>query len=184
MRLERNIGKRYFTGKPCKYGHIAERLISNKNCIECLREKKLTWASNNSKKLNDRKRAFRLDNIEKLRKYEKSRYQNDPRQKMLSAAKQRAKFKNLNFDIALEDITIPEVCPLLGIELIVSEGTMADNSPSLDRINNNFGYIKGNIIIISQLANRCKSNLNSDQMLMLAKNLKDIEWLAKEKGFI
>jgi hypothetical protein len=27
--------KRYFTGKPCKYGHLSERLASTKNCIEC-----------------------------------------------------------------------------------------------------------------------------------------------------
>lgn len=28
--------KRYFTGKPCKYGHIAERLV-NAGCMECHR---------------------------------------------------------------------------------------------------------------------------------------------------
>lgn len=27
--------KRYFTGQPCKYGHVAERLTSNGSCIEC-----------------------------------------------------------------------------------------------------------------------------------------------------
>jgi hypothetical protein len=27
--------KRYFTGKPCKRGHIAERLVSNSTCVEC-----------------------------------------------------------------------------------------------------------------------------------------------------
>ncbi|MEL6236961.1 MAG: hypothetical protein AAFO57_00340 [Pseudomonadota bacterium] len=29
--------KRYFTGKPCKRGHMAERLISTKACAECMR---------------------------------------------------------------------------------------------------------------------------------------------------
>ena len=28
---------RYFTGKPCKRGHIAERTVSNKTCCECSR---------------------------------------------------------------------------------------------------------------------------------------------------
>lgn len=28
---------RYFTGKPCGHGHIAERMISNGSCTECLR---------------------------------------------------------------------------------------------------------------------------------------------------
>lgn len=27
--------KRYFTGRPCYRGHIAERLISNRKCLEC-----------------------------------------------------------------------------------------------------------------------------------------------------
>lgn len=26
---------RYFTGKPCKHGHVAERFTSNRECKEC-----------------------------------------------------------------------------------------------------------------------------------------------------
>jgi 5-methylcytosine-specific restriction endonuclease McrA len=29
---------RYFTGKPCKRGHVAERFVGNRQCIECGRE--------------------------------------------------------------------------------------------------------------------------------------------------
>ena len=29
---------RYFTGKPCKHGHIAERQVSSGNCFQCSRE--------------------------------------------------------------------------------------------------------------------------------------------------
>ena len=28
--------KRYFTNKPCPKGHISERMVSNKCCIQCL----------------------------------------------------------------------------------------------------------------------------------------------------
>jgi hypothetical protein len=28
---------RYFTGKPCKHGHVAERRTDTGNCIECHR---------------------------------------------------------------------------------------------------------------------------------------------------
>ena len=31
---------RYFTGKKCGYGHIAERMISNGSCVSCLNEKR------------------------------------------------------------------------------------------------------------------------------------------------
>lgn len=34
----RNKGhKFYFTGNPCKYGHIVKRRVSNRNCVECER---------------------------------------------------------------------------------------------------------------------------------------------------
>lgn len=31
-------GDRYFTGRPCKRGHIAERSVANRGCLECHRE--------------------------------------------------------------------------------------------------------------------------------------------------
>lgn len=27
----------YFTGKPCRHGHIAEKFVSSRNCVECAR---------------------------------------------------------------------------------------------------------------------------------------------------
>jgi len=33
---------RYFTGKPCHNGHIAERFTSNRTCIECQRDKNIS----------------------------------------------------------------------------------------------------------------------------------------------
>lgn len=29
--------KRYFTGRPCKHGHVAERFVNNAGCVECHR---------------------------------------------------------------------------------------------------------------------------------------------------
>ena len=40
--------KRYFTGKPCKYGHVCEKVVVNKSCYEC---QKVT-ARKNYKKYN------------------------------------------------------------------------------------------------------------------------------------
>jgi hypothetical protein len=28
---------RYFTGKPCKHGHVAERQVFNATCVDCER---------------------------------------------------------------------------------------------------------------------------------------------------
>ena len=27
---------RYFTGVPCKHGHVAERFVGNSECVECM----------------------------------------------------------------------------------------------------------------------------------------------------
>jgi hypothetical protein len=35
--------KRYFTGKPCSRGHIAERNVSSKGCLECVKENAAKW---------------------------------------------------------------------------------------------------------------------------------------------
>ena len=31
--------KKYFTGKPCKHGHISERYTNSKHCIDCLKQR-------------------------------------------------------------------------------------------------------------------------------------------------
>ena len=36
--------KRYFTGKPCKHGHITERYVKDKTCIICSRAHKKKYA--------------------------------------------------------------------------------------------------------------------------------------------
>ena len=38
---------RYFTGKPCKYGHTVERLTSNRTCLSCGKIKRIAWEEKN-----------------------------------------------------------------------------------------------------------------------------------------
>ena len=49
---------RYFTGKKCPKGHIAERLVSSRSCLACLRERSNLWAEKNREKLNARRREL------------------------------------------------------------------------------------------------------------------------------
>lgn len=77
---------------------------------------------------------------------------------MWTGAKQRAKENNLPFDLIESDIIVPEICPVLGIPLQIGIGFRTDDSPSLDKIIPNKGYVKGNIKVISYRANRFKSD--------------------------
>lgn len=93
---------------------------------------------------------------------------------MWTRAKTRARNQGKEFDITHEDIVIPENCPVLGIPLVRGKGSGGKpDSPSLDRIDNSKGYVKGNVIVLSHLANMMKSSASTEQLLKFA------EWVFK-----
>jgi hypothetical protein len=63
------------------------------------------------------------------------------------------------------------MCPVLGIPLFRNRGAKGQgpNSPSLDRIVPQLGYIKGNVIVMSSLANRIKNDSTPEQVMAVAK---------------
>src|SRR6516164_6841786 len=48
--------KRFFTGKPCKHGHVAERGVSNPGCMECSRGRRREGRAANLEKAKERER--------------------------------------------------------------------------------------------------------------------------------
>jgi len=48
---------RYFTGRPCVHGHIAQRMTSSKSCLTCLRARKAGYQAKNREKINAHDRA-------------------------------------------------------------------------------------------------------------------------------
>lgn len=111
------------------------------------------------------------------RKNKKNNKQND-RYQMWCHARKRALKNGLEIDIEPNDIpNIPSICPVLGIEIkrnIKDNSNThgpSDNSPSLDRIDTSKGYVKGNIRIISNRANRIKSDASFDEIEKIYKDL-------------
>jgi hypothetical protein len=41
--------KRYFTGDPCKHGHVCERYVASDACLECQRIAKSRWLAKHPK---------------------------------------------------------------------------------------------------------------------------------------
>jgi len=56
--------KRYFTGKTCKYGHVAERRVSNQECIECKRRRDTAYQAANTEKKHIRYHVYRAAHLE------------------------------------------------------------------------------------------------------------------------
>lgn len=81
----------------------------------------------------------------------------------LMGAKARAKLKGVPFDILPSDIHIPEKCPVFGIPLIWGD-RLTNNTPSIDRVIPEKGYVKGNCVVISMKANRLKNNASEDDL--------------------
>ena len=88
---------------------------------------------------------------------------------LLHKLRHRAKKAGLAFNITVDDLHIPEVCPVLGIPLAFSigEGRKAQaafSSPSVDRVDNSQGYVKGNVRVISNRANLLKGSASLDEI--------------------
>jgi hypothetical protein len=90
---------------------------------------------------------------------------------MYSTAKIRAQKKGIPFDIEEDDIIIPKVCPILEVPLVLGHKGNYEYTPSLDRIDNSKGYVKGNIMVISKKANSMKNSASIEELKMFVKNV-------------
>jgi hypothetical protein len=90
-------------------------------------------------------------------------------------AKRRAKAAGCDFTITkswLEENAV-ETCPLLNVLLDYNAEISSPNVASIDRKNSECGYTPENCKIISFKANRIKNNASTEEINLLAQNLKD-----------
>ena len=124
----------------------------------------------------DYRKQYREKNKDKLSDQSKSRYKNDKTYvyHMMKRAESRAIKKGLEFDLTIDDIIIPDLCPILGVPLEIGEGKgPKPYSPSLDKIDPDKGYVKGNTIVISMRANQIKSNASLKEIEKVYQYLKE-----------
>lgn len=102
----------------------------------------------------------------------------NPAKVLWRSAKMRAARKSVPFDISVEDIFVPEFCPVLGIKLEFKGNGRGHylESPTLDRIVPALGYVRGNIAVISGRANVIKNLGTADEHERVA------AWMRAMKG--
>lgn len=113
----------------------------------------------------------------KLGHYE---YDYGPKYAMLARLKARAKRENVPFNLTESDLHIPEFCPILGLRLAQRIGGTQgpqENSPSFDRFYPERGYVRGNVNVISQRANRMKHCWTPEELRALLRWMDSVELL-------
>lgn len=129
-----------------------------------------------SQGIRDRCKSCSLARAKNEREKRKENWKYKPTLAMFNNSKQRAKKAGLEYTITLNDIVIPDYCPVLGIKLDTGDRRKKGNAPSIDRIDNSKGYTKENIMVVSNRANMIKNNATIDELIMIGnfyRNLKE-----------
>lgn len=88
----------------------------------------------------------------------------------VSRVASRAKKRGIECDKAyMASLPCPETCPILGIPISFNSAKDKCASASFDRINNELGYVPGNVQIICKLANTMKNKGSETELVAFAK---------------
>ena len=153
------VGEPVYVGN-CHNCGITKKYVANQNCVICHKQ-------------NCKRRRDHPKNKAKQSILNKQKHRANIEVDLLRRAKYRTKKSGLEFNIDIKDIIIPEFCPILGIPIIIGKEKVHANSPSIDRIDSNNGYMKGNVQVISYKANACKGNLSLQEMIQFGEWARD-----------
>jgi hypothetical protein len=93
----------------------------------------------------------------------------------LVTAKIRARSLGIPFDLTLEGLSVPDVCPIFNTPMSWSN-KLTNDTPSLDRLIPEKGYVKDNVAFISMRANRIKSDASLEDLLKIT------EWMQRKEN--
>lgn len=141
-----------------------------KICEECSQSLNLSkfsliekWNPNSDTKNTCKKCSIKIRQTEKLNRDWKV----DAARLLYKNIKSRCKRLGKEFSIEIGDIIIPEKCPVFGFDLKREDRQTWMCAPSVDRIDNSKGYIKGNITVVSRRANILKKDATIEELEQL-----------------
>jgi hypothetical protein len=153
-----------------------------KNNPDKVKKEKQKYYSIHRKKISEKSRRwYEANKNNVLTKLEEKRtgkagYLNT----MLKSAKARAKSGNLAFDIDLDYLLsiATDHCPIDNLPFdwnrqLKQNKDLPLSVPSLDRIDSNQGYIRGNVKIIGWKWNTKKSNMSLDDLMLLVEYVRN-----------
>ncbi len=177
---------RYFTGKPCPHGHVAELSAKNSTCVVCRSIGARKWELDNpdkarakGKRYHARHRAtYNAKKRKALRDVRRILSSNPYTLKnsfaivkrIITGIKRRARDREIAFSMTPEDLLpLPTHCPILGLELVYlaqldSKGHRLPNLASVDRLYSEKGYVSGNVGIVSYRGNMLKNNASVEEL--------------------
>ena len=185
----RNTGAEYyFTGKPCKRGHLAKRKTSQGYCVECHKAYHKQYQQDNKERVLEVRELNKEHSKEysrlwhathpkdkTARQQNNAHYHNTHRTKlqyrlkrMLRAAQGRAKRLGrdciLTYEYLLGIFPKDGRCPVTGELFEMGSSHVHPMSPSIDRVDNNLGYVPGNVWFICTKANSLKHTYNLSEL--------------------
>lgn len=134
-----------------------------KSCRRCQEHSRRTYEANPQRSIERAKKSQR-GRPETIRAYKRAQNRKHPARYLHHQARTRARRKGITFDLLVEDVQVPAVCPVLGIPLQINDGCSGPDSPSLDRMDPNQGYVRGNVVVMSHKANTIKSNATLQEL--------------------
>lgn len=152
----------------CQQEHPDSEFV-NKNgkpvrcCSRCQKHSKRVYADDPQRSI-ERSLKSQRNRHEQIKAYKREQIRKYPERYLHHMARIRAKKKRVPFELTVENVTIPTHCPILGIPLSINSGKSGPNSPTLDRIIPQLGYVPGNVIVMSHRANTIKSDASVEEI--------------------
>lgn len=144
-------------------------------CKHCRKEQNSALYSRNISVIREKQAIKRnsrtLDEKITMNLKNKMWHRDNVAKRLFIRAKDRARKTGLECNITEDDIIIPELCPLLNVPFIWGTRNSKWYTYSLDRIDNSKGYVKGNVQVITYLANTMKSKATKEELLTFSKNI-------------
>jgi hypothetical protein len=141
-----------------------------------MKEYQSAWYQANKERTKDARAEWGKANRDKTREYLKEWEKRHPLRHMFQKAKACAKPRGLEFTITMEGIKWVTHCPIFGIELCYDRDKKTPQRgdyPTLDRWDNDKGYVPGNVFVISWLANRMKWHATIEQIEAILRYMKE-----------